>query len=89
MDIKKAVNELSMACLEENEHQNYTDDEIMDATVVFSHFIMDRIYSNNSGTLPPEELMKIVHESGKAVRDLLIAVVGIDPHDAMKKYGQE
>ena len=79
------VEYLCNLCLENAEtYHNYDDTDLFNATEVFMHFLMDKIYSENQ-KLPQEEMEKLATTVGKSVRELIKAATGKDMHEVVKK----
>lgn len=84
-DIQNKAGVLSLMCLEESERYHaYDDTDLLNATVIFSHFLMDKIYGVNKGV--NIELQKeLATSTGQAIRELIKASTGIDMHTVAKE----
>lgn len=77
--LSKQLSDLAMECLAESEYQKYGDGELMDATEVFMHILMDHIWTENK-TLPPEKIEELAFTTSLAVRELIKVSTGKDMH---------
>ncbi len=69
---------LANLCLEEgNQHHSYNDEDLLNATLIFTHFIMDLMYTKHM-SLPLEKQMILAEETGNAVRELIKKATGKD-----------
>jgi len=82
---KKMMNQyivegLSKKCLEDADiHFNYPDKYLADATLVFTHFLMDKLFTENQD-LTLKGQMELAETTGKAIRELIKASTGKDMH---------
>jgi hypothetical protein len=82
--IQKQTEELANMCLVNSEkHQDYSDEDLINATLIFTHFFLDQIYSSNQH-LEPGALMELAETSGKAIRELIGVSTGKDMHDLVR-----
>jgi hypothetical protein len=81
--ISQALENLSTLCLYENEFQDYTEEDLFNATLIFSHILLDNIWRTNqeSRQSTREELATY---TGNAIRELIGSVTYIDMHDVAK-----
>lgn len=87
--IQTSAGYLADLCLEDHEtYHNYNDEGLVNATLVFSHFLMDHIYAK-SQHLPLKKQEELAQTVGEAIRELIKASTGKDMHNLVKKlYGQ-
>ena len=78
-NIQKSADELADLCLEDQVYHAYTDRDLMNATLIFSHFLMDTIWTTNQN-LPQEKREQLAETTGKAIRELIKASTGKDIH---------
>lgn len=75
---------LANRCLENSdEYHNYSHLDLMNATMIFSHYLIDMIWKTNQEMRQEkrEELAKTV---GEAIRELIISSTGVDMHEVVK-----
>lgn len=83
--IQTSIDFLANLCLENAEiHHEYSDEDLINATLVFSHFLMDKIYSENQH-LSKEKQLELAGTTGKAIRALIKASCGKDMHEIVSK----
>jgi hypothetical protein len=83
--IRTSANYLADRCLENSEwHYHYEPEDLQNATLIFSHFLMDLMYTR-SQHLPPEKQLELAETTGKAIRQLVLDTTDIDMHDFAKK----
>ena len=71
---------LADLCISEaDNYHNYTEEDLFNATLIFSHFIMDVSYTNNVNLLDKEKMDK-AEKIGKAIRELIQEATGKDMH---------
>ncbi len=82
--IETLTKNLAEQCLENAEtYHKYTDEDLINATLIFSHFLMDMIYTQNK-YLSQNEKEDLAKTTGKAIRELIIASCGKDMHLLVK-----
>lgn len=82
--IREMVESLATRCLEASDYYHeYTDRDLMEATIIFSHFLTDVVYSQNK-TLEKEKMLELGNTVGKAIRELIKASTGKDMHEIVK-----
>jgi len=81
--IQTQLDKLSNLCLEEDTYQKYSDDDLMNATLVFSHILLDIIYSE-SQHLSFTKQVKLAEKTGEAIRYLILSCTGKDMHKIAK-----
>ncbi len=64
-------------------YQHYSDDDLVNATIIFNHFLMDHGY-RVAMSLPFEMQLEKATKTGKAVRDIIIQATGKDMHELVK-----
>ena len=85
MNIQLKANELANLCLEEAEiHHGYSDYDLFNASLIFSHFLINVIYTENRH-LSQEKQLELAETTGKAIRSLIQASTGKDTHEIVKK----
>ena len=83
--IQKKAEELANICLEDgNDYHGYNDHDLVNATLIFSHFLMESVYQG-SQHLSFKDQCTLAAYSGKAVRELIIATTGKDMHKLIKE----
>lgn len=83
--IQTSAEYLANLCLENGEtHKSYTEKDLENATLIFSHFLLDVIYSENKG-LKQEAMLELAETTGKAIRELILSTTGKDMHEIVKK----
>lgn len=83
--IKTSAEYLANLCLENAEvYHGYDDDDLVNATLIFSHFLMDTLYTENQNK-DLETQKEIAELTGKAIRELIKATTGKDMHLLAKK----
>ena len=87
-EIQFKLEELSNMCLEEEGFNDYTDQDLINATLVFTHFFLDHIFSSNKG-LAADDMEELAVKSGEAVRELIRAATGKDMHELVARIGKE
>ena len=76
---------LANLCLENGEiYHNYDDQDLLNATLIFSHFLMDVIYTENKKNLPLPKMEELAETTGKAIRELIKVATGKDMHVIVK-----
>lgn len=88
MEMKKItqirVEKLANLCLETGETwHKYTDADLINATLIFSHFLMDVIFTENQD-LTLKKQCDLATYTGKAIRELILASTGKDMHKIIK-----
>lgn len=72
------------ACLDNaDEYQGYTDKELVGATMVFSHFLLDATFKENK-KLSEEDMLELADTTGKAIREIILSTTGKDMHELVK-----
>jgi len=80
------TDELSMMCLEEAEkYHRYTDKDLENATLIFMHFFMDKMYEKNVGKMSQKQMVQLAEEAGKGLRKMILKYTGKDMHEIVKK----
>jgi hypothetical protein len=83
--IQTSAEYLANLCLENAEqYHNYTDKDLENATLIFSHFFMDVIYTTNCHAITFEKQLEIAETTGKAIRELILSATGKDMHEIVK-----
>jgi len=81
--IQTSAEYLADLCLAQEEYQVYTDRDLFNATLIFSHFLIDVIWSTNLD-LPQEKKLSLAETTGEAIRELIKSSTGKDMHDVAK-----
>jgi len=86
--IQKLANSLADECLlnAENFH-GYSDDDLLNATLIFSHFLMDVLFRENQH-IDFNKQCDLATTTGKAIRELIKASTGKDMHKVAKNMGK-
>lgn len=63
--------------------KGYTDKELMNATLVFSHFLTDIIWSENQD-ISRKARAELAENVGKAIRELILVATGKDMHEVVR-----
>lgn len=83
-EISKQTEILANLCLVNSEtHQEYSDEDLINATLIFTHFFMDHIYTANQG-MNMGKLLELSETSGKALRELILVSTGKDMHELVR-----
>jgi len=82
-EITTSAEYLAMRCLESQEYKNYTDKDLESATIIFSHFLIDMIWTTSKG-LPQNKKEELAETTGKAIRELILSSTGKDMHEIVK-----
>lgn len=82
--ISYQAEELANLCLLSSEkYHEYSDEDLVNASLIFTHIFMDHIYSSNQH-LDPGSLMELAETSGKALRELIGVATGKDMHELVR-----
>jgi len=82
--ISLLLKNLSKCCLENSEdYHRYEDKDLENATLIFSHVLMDVIFSENKH-LNEEKINELAVEVGSHVRELIRWSTGKDMHEIVK-----
>ena len=82
--ISQALENLSTLCLYEDEFQDYTEEDLFNATLIFSHILLDNIWRTNQD-LKKEAREELAYYTGNAIWELIKSTTDIDMHDVAKK----
>lgn len=83
---KKAIS-LANICLSNGEKfHEYTDDDLMNATLIFSHFLMDKIFDKNKYASRSSHI-EIASSAGRDLRNIIIKYAGKDMHEIAENRG--
>ena len=90
MKIEKTIGELSREladkCLgDAGNYRNYSDEDLFNATEIFSTVLLDKIFTEN-GKLSKPKLEELAETTGKAIRALIKACTGKDMHRIVKEF---
>lgn len=87
-EIQTSAKYLANLCLEnDQEHHEYTEKDLENATLIFAHFLMDVTYTKNFKELSKDGMIALAETTGKMVRELIRAATGLDMHEIVKKKG--
>jgi hypothetical protein len=79
-DMQMLAEKLANKCLEHSEvYHKYTDEDLLNATLIFSHFFMDVLYTTNQN-ITFEKQQELAEEAGKAIRELIKMFTSKDMH---------
>jgi hypothetical protein len=78
-NISEELDYLCDLCLEEDTFRGYTSRDLFNATEVFAHILLD-VQFLKGAQLPKKKRELLAEETGKAIRELIIAATGIDMH---------
>jgi hypothetical protein len=82
--IQTSAEYLANLCLENSTfYQGYTDEDLFNATEIFSHVLFDVVYSENMD-LSHKAKLELAENTGKAIRELILASTGKDMHGIVK-----
>lgn len=85
-NITTSARYLADLCLEApQEHQNYTEKDMENATLIFMHFFTDLMYTHHKDKLTEEQMLMLAEEAGKSIRQTLILFTGLDMREIVKK----
>lgn len=82
--ISTHLDKLADRCLDEDQYQHYTDTDLLNACTIFSHVLLDVMYTENVNHLAKEELEYLAQTTGKAIRELVRASTDKDMHEVAK-----
>ncbi len=78
------ASKLATICLQDHGNYNaYSDKDLENGTLIFSHFLMDVVYTSNKN-LTEEKMLELAETTGKAIRELILAATGKDMHEIAK-----
>jgi len=84
IQIQSRLNVLANKCLVADPmHRGYSDLDLTNASLVFTHVLLDEIFTTNKGMSQPK-LEEIAVLTGKAIRELILASTGKDMHEVVK-----
>lgn len=84
-EIQNSTEALANLCLAGAEkYHSYTDRDLVNASLIFSHFLMDAIYTSNR-SLDLDKQMESAKITGEALRELIKACSGKDMHQLVKQ----
>ena len=83
--IKVSVGHLANRCLMNAQtYHGYSEKNLLDANLIFSHFLMDFIWSENQH-LSMKKRKELVKNTGGAIRALILSCCGMDLYVLAKK----
>jgi hypothetical protein len=84
-NIQVGAEYLANLCLEqEQKFQDYSDKDLENATIIFSHILIDIIWRTNQDMFQ-EGRGKLAEATGMAIRELIRSSTGLDMHEVVKK----
>lgn len=84
-ELQNKVKLLAFDCLSNYDtHREYSDKDLENATIVFMHFFMDVMYTQNKH-LGEKAMLLLAETTGKAIRELILQSTGKDMHDIVKQ----
>jgi hypothetical protein len=82
--LQKLADELAIMCLVNYEtHNGYSEKDLENATIIFMHFLLDVMYTENKH-LGEKPMLLLAETTGSAIRELIISSTGKDMHDIAK-----
>ena len=75
--ISTSLDYLTDLCLHNDKPQEFTDRDLFNASLVFSHILIDTIWHTNQH-LPQEKREELAETTGKAIRELIKVSTGKD-----------
>ena len=84
-EITVSANYLADRCLEAAEtYHAYSDKDLENATIIFSHFLMDVMWRTNQH-LSIEKRGELAKTTGTAIRELIRATTSLDMHEVVRR----
>ena len=84
--LQKEVKELATHCLENSGiHCNYEDVDLMNASFIFTHFLMDVIYTENHH-IPFQKRVELANTTGKEIHELIKSCTGKEMAKIVHNY---
>jgi len=85
MKFNKKIEELSTEILENGGvHRDYTDEDLSNATLIFTEVLLAKMYDKHSEKLDQKYLVKLVEEMGKSLHQTIKLFTGVDLHNIYK-----
>lgn len=83
--MKDKLDKLVNECLQlPQELQNYNEQDLLNATLIFSHVFTDLSYQNyRKLNFTQFQSVKLAEESGKNIRQTILLATGIDMHKVL------
>ena len=81
--ISQALESLSTLCLYEYEFRDYTEEDLFNATLIFSHILLDNIWRTNQD-LKKEAREKLAYSTGNTIKELIKIATDIDMRNVAK-----
>lgn len=82
-ELQTALDHLADLCLENEGPHFYENKDLVNATLVFTHFLMDHIWQANVD-MTNEGREKVALRTGEAIRELIKASTDKDMHELIK-----
>jgi hypothetical protein len=65
--------------------QNYSDESLLDVTLIFQSVLMDKLYENqNYDNMPFKQRCEMATKCGEELRKLIHTYTGLDTHELSK-----
>ena len=85
-NIQKNINELAKECLlNHGNHSKYSDEDLMDAVLIFMEVFMAKTYDKHCDKLTHPQLEKLFGEAGKSLRQTVRLFTGTDLTKVLRK----
>lgn len=78
--VQDSLEELCNKTLYINTHQKYSDRDLFNATHIFSHVVLDVLFTENKDNLSKEDMEEVATLTGKMIRELILTCSGKDMH---------
>ena len=86
--LQRNVENLADACLANaEEYHGYEDKDLVNATLVFTHFFIDAIFKENQD-LSKEKQLELADTTGKAIHTLILSATGKDMPELVRRYNE-
>ena len=82
--IQVTANTLADMCLEKEGPHDYEDKDLINASIIFTHILLDHIWQTNQD-MTNEGREKVAETTGLAIRELIKASTGKDMHEIIKQ----
>lgn len=83
-NIQMTAEDLANLCLGADEYHGYTDEDLVNATLIFLHIFIDVLYGTLNGMTLKEQCEK-AQEAGEKLRNLILETTGKDMHKLFTK----
>ena len=82
-EIQTAIHHVADMCLEKEGPNGYSDEDLINSTLIFMHVFMDHLWTANPD-MTQKGLEDIANESGNALREFIKAATGKDMHQLVR-----